>query len=76
MKTKKLRIKGDDEYIAICVALAQRSCFFSCMPLPDSLYEIEFKPNEGIEKIIQDTVAEVIKEGSEVWMQRIANQSK
>ncbi len=76
MITKKIRIKGDKEYLAICIALAKRSCFFSCTPLPDGEYEVEYKPNEGIEELIQETVAEVIKEGSEVWMQKMADQSK
>lgn len=57
----KIRIKGDEEYLAICIALAKRSCFFSCMPLPDGEYEVEFKPNEGIEELIQETVAKVAK---------------
>ena len=58
--TKSLRFKDDDVYVAICVALAGRSCYFKCMPLPDGEYEVSFKPNEGIEELIYKTVARAV----------------
>ena len=51
-----LRFKGEEIYAAICDALAHRSCSFKCTPLPDDEYEVSFKPNEGIEELIKETI--------------------